>query len=293
MTRAIMLIIGAALLWGVTAGVLTGLQANGLATGAIIMLVVMWPLLIRYAILRARLPAASYTRPPWRGIFLMTGVETISTGCSYYALHTAAPVGVVVALSYAVPVMLLVYALVSRQRTLDPRYLAIICLISLALVIIGLQRSPHHQTGSLWLGVSLSVVSALVWAFTIGTYKQMMSTVHAPADKNLILGCMAFGSGILLSPALGLWLPHWHTVLIIAAIALGCIWPASVMAATALKHLSAVTYTTVVSLSPFVATVTANLLYDRPIRPIEIVSVLCITAAIILETTAPTPVPVP
>jgi drug/metabolite transporter, DME family len=250
--------LGAAGLWGINGGIVSGLSASGAAAASTVELLTGVALTL-VASIRGHHPRRTLPVIGPRLLLLLGLAEAVNVLCYYEALQLA-PVGPVMALHLAAPILLTVAALARRRNALSPRAAVALALTAIALVLIALGGSGDSRHPNAVWGYLLSAFSAACLAFFVTG----VGSVAPSVDPMGAAGAQMFVSGALLSPSL--WSLHAHPREAVMLMVLGlCAFaPACWLYWAAMRRLTPVAASTILLAEPFFGTALATLAYAAP-----------------------------
>jgi drug/metabolite transporter (DMT)-like permease len=102
----------------------------------------------------------------WRYFCGLGVLEALNLGLYAGALHLG-PLPAMVGLHLTSPILMVIWATLTRQRTLTPALAVEILLVAAAVVLVALGPGQHHSTTSVIAGVGLAIGSAIALAILI------------------------------------------------------------------------------------------------------------------------------
>ncbi|GHJ47813.1 hypothetical protein Cs7R123_51550 [Catellatospora sp. TT07R-123] len=247
--------LGAAALWGVVGGAVSGLDTGGVAAAAVVETTTGLALLGLGAAAGLR-PTRAFTTLGVRRVAALGAIEAVNVACYYLALQWA-PIGPAMAVHLLAPVLLAGLGLL-RGTAAGHRTPAAIGLTLLALGCLALGGDGGAAYPRMVLGLALSLVSA-------GCLALFVTMVRASAHEvapTAAAGAQMLASGLLLSPAL-LAPGDGRDLGVLVLVGLLLFAPACWLYWLAMRRLSPVTASTVLLAEPVFGTIAAYVLYDR------------------------------
>jgi drug/metabolite transporter (DMT)-like permease len=271
--------IGATSLWGVSSGVVSASDTSPLWLVAVYGLVVGTPMLAWGLRLRR----------PWsaRWVVALFGLDTVTVGGFFIGLGLA-PVGPVVALHLASPVLILLYEAATRQAPLTRRRVG-----TLALIVAGCSLAAYSAGVSgggpmALLGLGLSLLSAVSVAatnvFAVRLARRQANWQMVVGLGSLVRGCACVVLALTGGVAVGGDAPQ---IIAAAALAAGGV---VLMWAVAAPRIVARTISIIGLNEAVVATFVAVVVFAKPLSFSAGLATVVILAAIAFEVLEPTPV---
>jgi inner membrane transporter RhtA len=203
-----------------------------------------------------------------RGTVALLALSLLGMNLSFYGAISVAPLGIVVAIEFAGP---LVVAVAGSRRPID--------FVWVALAAAGIAALVGPR-GSIGLGgLALSLSAGLFWALYLVFGRRAVSTLEPLHVTTL----MVTGSAILLTPVALLFAPRLveHP----SAVALGALVAVLSSAApyfvelVALRLVRAATYSVLLSLEPAIAAVTGFLLVGQTLSSLAVSAIVAVMIA--------------
>jgi drug/metabolite transporter (DMT)-like permease len=111
-------------------------------------------------------PISAIFRRHWRYFGVLGILEALNLGFYAGALHLG-PLPAMVGLHLTSPILMVIWATLTRQRALTPALLVELALIVAAVVLVAIGPSQHHSTMSVVAGAVLALASAVALAVLI------------------------------------------------------------------------------------------------------------------------------
>ncbi len=285
-TAAALAMFGAAALWGLSGGVVSGLATGGAAAASAVELTTGVALTVASA-LRGYPPFAVVAALRWR-LLALGAIEAVNVLAYYVALQLA-PVGPVMALHLTAPVLLTVIALGRRRRRPTVPAIGALALVCAALVLIAVARPDPGRYPHALLGFVLSLASAGCLALFIS----LVGLAAADVPPLSAAGAQMLVSGLLLSPALLALRDHPADTGRLVALGLLAFAPACWLYWAAMRRLTPISASTILLAEPFTGALVAIVLYRSiPSAPQALAAVL-VLAAVYLDLRQPVPAALP
>jgi len=275
---AVATMFGAAALWGGTGGVVAGLQVGGAAAACVVELTT-GVVLLGLALATGERPGAAIVGRR-RRIALLGAVEAANVLCYYVALQMA-PVGPVMALHLAAPVLLTVVALARGRRSVSIRNVSAILMISAALTLVALSGQEGARHPAVLQGLALSLVSAACLAVFLTLVSSTASGI-APAPA---AGFQMLVSGLVLCPALMDLRQHGSSLAPLLAVSVALFAPACWLYWFAMRRLTPILAGTVLLTEPFFGVPAAYLVHGLRPSASHAVAIILILGATYIDMT--------
>lgn len=270
---------GAAALWGGTGGVVAGLAVGGAAAACVVELTTGIVLL---------LVALTTGERPWvaivgrrRRMALLGAVEAANVLCYYVALQMA-PVGPVMALHLAAPVLLTVVALARGRRSASPRNVSAVLMILGALAFVALSGDGDAWRSGVLAGLALSLLSA----GCLAVFLTLVSSTAGGVPPASAAGFQMVVSGLVLCPALLDLRQHSGSLGPLLLISLAMFAPACWLYWFAMRRLTPILAGTVLLSEPFFGVLAAYVVHGLGSSAWHVGAIVLILGATYLDMTS-------
>jgi inner membrane transporter RhtA len=203
-----------------------------------------------------------------RGTVALLALSLLGMNLSLYGAISVAPLGIVVAIEFAGP---LVVAVLGSRRPVDFVWVALAAAGIVTLV---------EPSGSIGLGgLALSLTAGLFWALYLVFGRRAVSTLEPLHVTTL----MVTGSALVMTPVALLFAPrlahHPSAVALGALVALLSSAAPYFVELVALRLVRAATYSVLLSLEPAIAALTGFVLVGQTLSPLDVGAIVAVMIA--------------
>ncbi|WP_186813945.1 EamA family transporter [Aeromicrobium flavum] len=299
--RGLALVVTAAVLFGINAGVTRIPIEAGLPVSTYTTIRVTFAWLVFVAIALA-FDRAALRRPRGRDLLLVLALGIVGVAFVQWTYNVAIvrlPIGVALLLEYLAPVLVVLWVRFVRREPVHPRVWPAIALALAGLALVGRVWDGLQLDG---FGVLMALGAAVCFAAYFLLGEELTSSPVEPLTA-LRTVVWSFGVGAIAMNVLGGWsetdalassasmlgrlsdltVPAWAAM--VSVVVFGTVTPFFLYLAS-LRHLSSAKASVTAMLEPVVAVVVGWLWFSETLDPVQVAGVVAVVAGIILAQTA-------